>query len=114
MINLSFDAKLTGTQKKTETGTSESIRFVIPSAKTEELDLKKGDLVQIHICKIFRQPDYIEAETVDIPMPGRIIVAGSQSLGITIRYDIRERYGLKSGYGIRIDNIVITKKSRRS
>ncbi len=110
---MSFIAELTVSKKKTVTGTSKSIRFLLPPAKIELLDLQAGDLVQIHICGLITEPDQTEPTPVDIPMPSKIIKAGGGSLAITVKKNVRNLYKLEKGHSIKIDEMTVTKRSPR-
>lgn len=76
-------------------GNASTIRFIISPAMIESLDLEAGDLIQIIIFGVFKDPDQTDPIPLSIPMPGKVIKAGGASLGVTIRRNIVKRLKLQ-------------------
>ncbi len=80
-----------------------SLRFLIPNAIVNGLNIEAGDSIQVQIKGIFKEKDQTTPTTTDIPMPGKAIMSGASSLAITVKRNIVERYKLKAGYELVIN-----------
>lgn len=87
-------------QLRLASGSDISIRFLLTSAMIDALSLKVGDLVQVFILGIFKEPNEADSSPVNIPMVGRVIKIGGTSLGMTIKRNLVKRLELQENYDL--------------
>jgi len=85
-------------------------RFLLTSAMIEALSLKAGDLIQVFILGIFKEPNETNPIPVNIPMVGRVIKTGGTSLGMTVKQNLVKRLELQENY----DLLISIEKLRKS
>ncbi|MFX1568991.1 MAG: hypothetical protein ACFFCV_11570 [Promethearchaeota archaeon] len=89
-------------QLRLASGSDTSIRFLLTSAMIEALTLKAGDLIQVFILGIFKDPNQADPISINIPMVGRVIKAGGSSLGMTVKQNLVKRLDLQENYDLLI------------